>query len=184
MKRIFLTLGIFSTLLLAVAFVLGFSIDDPQSRDAAVQQSVRVHLWTAMLAVIVATLLHAVVLTYFMGTSRWMEETSRTYQLGDRWQTESSKLKYRTLPGMMGALLLLILVVGFGGAADPASPVDFKGFAGLSAGAIHYCVALTTVAINLMVNVSEFQAISRNSELVDEVLQEVRRIREERGLPV
>ena len=38
--------------------------------------------------------------------------------------------------------------------------------------------------VNLLTNFTQFVAISRNSDVVDSVLEEVRRIREERGLSV
>jgi len=49
---------------------------------------------------------------------------------------------------------------------------------------IHFLVAATMCAVNVLVNCWEFVAIHRNSVLIEEVLQQVRRIRLERGLPV
>jgi len=40
-----------------------------------------------------------------------------------------------------------------------------------------------TIVVNLAVNVIEYRSIARNSQLIGEVMQEVRRIRLERGLP-
>lgn len=184
MKRIFLTLAVLSTLVLGVAFALGWVIDDPRSPESAVQDQISFHFLTALAALVFATLVHALVLTYFMGTGRWMEETSNAYHLPDDWRQQSQKLKYRTLPAMSVCLLMLILTGAFGAAADPASAVGFQGWFGLSAGTIHMIIAATTLTLNVFVNLLEYQALDRNSQIVDQVVREVRRMREERGLPV
>lgn len=182
MTRIFLTLSSVSTLLLVIVFVLGLNIDDPKALES--QTLVSWHLILALTGLVVATLVHAVVLTYFMGTGRWMEDVSKTYQLDESWRLESARLKYRVLPAMSGCFLMLLVTVGFGAAADPASRLGFTGWAGLSASTVHLLVALTTVCCNVLVNIFEFQAIERNGQFVQKVLEKVRDIRIARGLPV
>lgn len=184
MKRTFLTLAVVSTALVVAALVLGLQIGDPKVAVRAVQMRVSVHLLTGLAALVGTALVHAIVLTYFMGTGRWLEETCRAYSLGDRFHEENQSLKYATLPWMGGSLLLLITTGGLGGAADPASAVAWEGIGAVSAGQLHFFVACTTLAVNLLVNVQEYLAINRNGALVNEVLAEVRRMRTERGLPV
>jgi hypothetical protein len=48
----------------------------------------------------------------------------------------------------------------------------------------HLVFAVLTVVVNLAVNAVEYLAISRNGQLIEDVVGEVRRIREARGLPV
>lgn len=184
MKRIFLTLAVLSTALLMIAFVLGWNIDDPSDGHSAVQRQVGTHLLTALGGLMLAVLVHAIVLTYFMGTGRWMEETRQVYRLDEKWQSESNQLKHRTLPWMAAALVMLILAGAFGAIADPASPVGAEGFGGVSAATVHFLVASTAFAFNLVISLVEYQAICRNGELVQGVLDEVRRIRADKGLPV
>jgi hypothetical protein len=124
------------------------------------------------------------VLTYFMGTGRWLEETTLAYHLPPHWQQESKSLKYRTVPAMVLSMVLLILTGAFGAAADPASATGFRGWGELSADTLHMLIALTTVGINLIVNLLEYSALHRNGVIIGEVLQEVRKMRLERGLEV
>lgn len=180
--RIFLTLASLSTLLLLTVFVIGLSIDDPKLIES--MNLKRWHLGLAIGGLIAATLVHALVLTYFMGTGRWMEDVSKAYQLEDRWRRESQSLKYRVLPAMSGCFVLLLVTVGFGAAADPGSGMKFGGLGGLSAGTCHLLIAFITVCCNFFANVLELQAIERNSQLVNEVVAKVREIRIARGLPV
>ena len=93
-------------------------------------------------------------------------------------------MKYRTILLMMVCFLLLIATGAFGAAADPASAVGFRGVWGFSGGAIHMTIALFTWAFNLLVNVYQFRVLTRNGEIVNAVLGEVRRIRTEHGLTV
>ena len=180
--RIFLTLASVSTLLLLTVFGLGLNIGDPRTLES--QPLVSWHLMLALTGLVFATLVHALVLTYFMGTGRWMEDVSKAYQLEDRWRLECQRLKYRVLPWIAGCLLLLLTTIGFGAAADPAARLGFSGGAGLSASTWHLLVALITLSLNVLANIREFQALERNGQLVNEIVQKVREIRIARGLPV
>jgi hypothetical protein len=184
MPRIFLTLAILSTLLIGAALALGLGIGDPTVRTAEVQQRVSYHLLTALAALVFASLVHALVLTYFMGTGRWMEETCQAYALPDDRRRENQSLKYRVLPALFFSFVLLVAAGALGAAADPASPVRISQWLGLSAAEWHFLLALTAVGVNLAVNLWEYAAVSRNARLIADVLAEVRRIRAERGLPV
>src|SRR5579872_3545142 len=105
MTRIFLTLATCSTIVLGVAFWLGWGIGDASLRDSAVQTRVAIHFLTGVGALVFAVLVHALVITYFMGTGRWLEETCTAYRLGDAWQARSRNLKWRLYPAMVGSLL-------------------------------------------------------------------------------
>jgi hypothetical protein len=177
-------LALLGTVTLVIAMVLGLSIDDPMVATAAVQAGVQYHFLTALAALCFATLVHAIVLTYFMGTGRWIEETSNAYRLPAEFHTRSQSIKYRTIPAMVGAFLLLLCTGALGAAADPAAPMQFKGWLGMTPATWHLSSAIVTVLANIGVNYLEFRALERNGEIVDQVLAEVRRIRMEKGLAV
>lgn len=184
MPRIFLGLAVVANVILVSAIVFGLQIGDVTRPDRAVQAAIGVHLLFGLGALTFATLIHAIVLTYFMGTGRWLEETSRAYQLDQRLYQQSQKIKYGTLPGMVISLLLLIGTGALGAAADPATPVSLDGFLGLKGSTIHLLVALITIFVNLVVSLSQFLAVAGNAAIIQAVLGDVRRIRLERGLPV
>ena len=184
MKRIFLTLAIIANILLIVTMILGLLIGDATDRNPVVQQLVGYHFLLAIASLIFAIGVHALVFTYFMGTGRWMEETCTTYRLPETFQATSQSLKYRILAPLMAAVLLLLFTGALGAAADPASPVQFHGWAGIDAATIHFLLAVTTIGVQFIVGGLEYLAIQNNMELIDQVMSEVRRIRIERGLPV
>jgi hypothetical protein len=183
-NRIFLPLCGLSWILLGATFVLGLQIDDPKVIDPVVQNGVKYHFLTALGALVFTTLVHALVLTYFMGTGRWLEETSNAYRLEASYYNESKTLKYRTIPALMLAFVLLVLTGAFGAAADPGSPAQFAGWFGLSAATIHQIAAILTLLTNVLVNYLEFNALFRNGEIIELVMQQVREIRIAKGLAV
>ncbi len=183
MNRIFLTLAAVSVLLLMMTMAFGLSIENPAARDAAEQALVQRHLLSAFGGLIVALMVHGLVLTYFMGTGRWIEETSIAYGLDEKWRRENTSLKMQTLPLMVGSIFLLITAGAFGAAADPASPVGFHGWLGLTPATWHFTVAILAVGLHLIATIVEYFALSRNGELIQAVMAEVQRIRQAHGLP-
>lgn len=183
-KRIFLTLASLSTCFLIAAVVMGLNVGDAKSLDPATQSRISNHMLVGLGALTFATLVHAISLTYFMGTGRWIEETSNAYSLSPDFYNSNQKNKYSILPGMTICMLLLIATGALGAIADPATPMNLDGTLGLTGSRIHFFGAIVTLLANLLTNFLQFVAISRNSHVVDSVLEEVRRIREERGLAV
>ncbi len=184
MNRIFLPLCSLSVIFLMITFVLGLQIDDPKVLDRAVQAGVQTHFLSALGALFFATLVHAIVLTYFMGTGRWLEETSSAYRLSSAAYHESKAIKYRVIPAMVACFALLVITGAFGAAADPGSPVQFQGWLGIAPVVWHRSLAIITLLANVAVHFIEYTALFRNGELIEGVMSEVRRIRQEKGLAV
>jgi hypothetical protein len=184
MNRIFLPLSSLSVIFLVITFVLGLQIDDPRVADRAVQAGVQTHFLAALGSLCFATLVHAIVLTYFMGTGRWLEETSTAYRLSPTAYEESKAIKYRVIPAMVGCFTLLVITGAFGAAADPGSPVQFQGWLGIAPSMWHRGLAIITLLANIVVHFVEYLALFRNGELIEGVMTEVRRIRQEKGLAV
>lgn len=184
MTRLFLPMSLVSVCLLVATFALGWQIDDPRVADRAVQQGVQIHFLAALTSLCVTTLVHAIVLTYFMGTGRWIEETSLAYQLGPQFHRQNQTLKYRVVPLLVLGFLLLLTTGAFGAAADPASPIQFSGWLGLSPATCHQLVAIVAVLANVTIHYYEYLTLFENGLIVEQVLAEVRRIRLEKGLAV
>jgi hypothetical protein len=170
--------------LLLAALVLGFEIGDPRSVAPLTRKMLSYHLLISVASLIFAALVHAVLLTYFMGTSRWIEEARQAYKFDTRWSDENRRLKYRTIPVMAVCLLLLIANIPFGAMSADSADWVLPVVGPMSPSRVHLVFALLTILVNLAANAMEYAAIRRNGELIGDVLVEVRRIREARGLPV
>ncbi|TWU12303.1 hypothetical protein CA54_11260 [Symmachiella macrocystis] len=182
MSRIFLSLVTVQTAVLGYAIYRGWNIGD--ATEMAAQDAVSFHMKFGLFAILLCCFCHALLLTYFMGTGRWLEETCTAYELGPEFRERNMKLKWSAYPAMTVCFALLIGMMITGVAADPASMVKFDGWGSLDAAQVHLWVVILTVSINLAVNVGEFVAIRGNGELVNAVLDRVREIRTERGLEV
>ena len=182
-KHIFATLASVANVLLLYAVGRGMSIGDTHTYSSDVQGQVGTHMLIGLGALIFAALVHAIALTYFIGTGRFVEETSNAYSLSGRYRDSSQRLKYRTLPGMTLCLLLLIATGALGAVADQATPASLTETFGIADATIHFGGAVVMLVINLMVTLTEYRAIARNSLVIEQIMDEVRKIRDERGLP-
>ena len=167
---------------MVIAYVLGLGIGDPTQSSRLVQGRVSYHMLTGLGGLLFAMLVHAIVFTYFMGTGRWMEETTLAYKLSKDPYQRNQKLKGRATGFVVVCFLLAVATGALGGTADPASSAYFQGYGGLSSGNIHMLCALSNWGINLAAFAWYFSALTENSSLVNGILADVRRIRQERGL--
>lgn len=187
MSRIFLSLVIAQYLCAGFAFYRGLSLRglnllDPT--DMAAQSAISFHLNFGLFVIVICFFCHAVLLTYFMGTGRWLEETCTAYDMGGEFRKNNMQLKWRAYPAMTVCFVLLLGVMITGVSADPGSKIDFTGWGGMSAARIHLTTVIVTMSINLAVNIWEYLAIRRNGELVKSVMAKVREMRLARGLEV
>lgn len=177
MSRIFLTLAVIANGALLITLILGWRIVDPASLEPGARNAVTWHMLTALGAALLVLLVHAVALTYFMGTGRWLEETAEAYGLGEEPRAANVRLKYRVIPTMVGCILLVVVTGAFGALADPAANMHRP-----SAAKIHFALALITLLCNLLASWLQYRTIAQNGRLVDAVVARVQQIRLERGL--
>ncbi len=187
MKRIFLTLAVLANITLLIGFVLGWQVGDPMKlngHDPEVNHRIGTHLLVGLGALTSATMVHALLFTYFMGTGRWIEETSQAYSLPDSWYRHNQRIKYGILPGIFIGFLLLVATGALGAVADPATIASLQKTVGINDSTLHFSAAVCAWIANIVINMTQYFAITKNSAIVEGVLAEVRRIRLEKGLPV
>jgi hypothetical protein len=177
MTRIFSTLAAIVTLSMLVTIGFGFwsmSID-PVSREAALHKKdiYIIHFCLGLFTAIGILLVHSIIFTYFLGTGRWVKEVGIAYQLPDQPLPKLTReLKRRSFPPALFAMLSGIATA----AAGAGRQLDEWPWV------IHLTLALLTLLINLWAFRIEFRCVSTNAGIIDAVLEEVDRIRRERGL--
>jgi hypothetical protein len=181
MVRIFSTLAIFALLLLAAALVIGLHIGDIHgSNDPDTAHWAVVHRLMGTAAALVVVLVDSIVITYFIGTSRWCKEVAETYQLDAEFVRRSATLKRRNFPWSMLSILVIIGVAALGAAADPMS-----GRPGTQHWVnIHLIGALAGLAFTVLSFYFQAQYIAAHHGVINDIVAQVRRIRTERGLEV
>ncbi|MCA9247427.1 MAG: hypothetical protein KDA42_09940 [Planctomycetales bacterium] len=180
MTRIFFTLAIFALVMVVAALTLGLTIPDLYADDvpASTLHWATTHRLTGVAAAISVVFVNSVVVTYFVGTSRWCKEVCETYSLDRQWIVKSAAIKHRTFPWALGGMLLAVAMAAFGAAADPGT-----GRPTASEWAeYHRFFSILGLGLLAFGFFREWRNISANHRIIDQVMAEVGRIRTEKGL--
>lgn len=138
------------------------------------------HMLLGIAASLVAILLNSISVTYFIGTSRWCREVVETYKLDADFIEQSLRLKRKTFPWALASMLLIIVLVAFGALSDPGA--NFHSH--LQWRTYHFLLALLGTGFLGLSFYIQQQNVGANYRIIEQILVEVRRIREERGLDI
>lgn len=181
MTRIFFTLAVFSLVLMVAALTLGLWMGDLYAEPArSASPQATVHRLTGVGAALAVVLVNSIVVTYFIGTSRWCKEVVQTYGLDASFIQQSTQLKRRTFPWALLSMLVVVGVSALGAASDPMANLEV----GRQMGTFHLFAALAGVAFIGWSYLCQWNNIYSNYVLISEIMREVQRVRGERGLPV
>jgi hypothetical protein len=181
MERVFTRAALFAIVLLVVTAGIGLWLGDLHGvTDRGVLRWATVHRLSGVLAALMVVLVNSLTVTYFIGTGRWCREVVEAYGLDQAFVARSAKLKRGAFPFALAGMLAVVTIVALGGAADPAAGrkgsrdwVTWHLVGGIGlAGAIAACFQ------------AQLPAIRGQHGLIDDVMDEVRRVRQARGLDV
>ncbi len=132
------------------------------------------HFLLGLATAIITLAVHCLIFIYFLGTGRWVKEVGIAYDLPDAPLPRLTReLKRAAFPPALFAMLVTIATVGAGAGADTKTwPWQ-----------VHLGLAVLAIAVNLWAFPIEYRKLRANVGVLDEVMQEVDRIRAERGLP-
>jgi hypothetical protein len=175
------TLASLSLMLYAAAIAMGLTIGDlysPPVAEATVAWRAR-HMLTGVAAALAVVFVESIVVTYFIGTGRWVKEVTETYRLPTADLVESARLKRRTFPLALIGMLAVVGVGSMGAAADPGAlgperSVHWTDWH-LGAALLGLCVVGWTYYQSWLNIVAQQGVITR-------VVAQVQRIRQELGL--
>jgi hypothetical protein len=173
MTRIFTTLAILLALALLTTFGVGlYTMSLELSRYKT--EVYLVHFTLGLFTSLGALLVHCIIFTYFLGTGRWVKEVGLAYRLPDAvYPKQTRELKRTAFPPALFSMLIIIATAAAG--------------AGRQLGVWHWSIHLTLAVLALLINLwafrVEYRCLSTNAAVIEGVLNEVERIRAERGLP-
>jgi hypothetical protein len=179
MTRILLTLASLSLVLLTAAVVVGLSIGNlyDQPTEATLHWAT-VHRLTGTAAALAVVFVESIVVTYFIGTSRWCKEVVETYRLDPTPVLECNRLKRRAFAAAVLGMLTVVGVIALGAAADPATGqpntaawTDF-----------HLIGAMGGTMFVAWTYYIAWQTIWLNHAIIAGLVADVARIRRDRGL--
>jgi hypothetical protein len=132
------------------------------------------HFVLGLTAALTTLFVHCLVLTYFLGTGRWVKEVCLAYGLPDQEMPRQTRdIKRRNTPRVILAMLVTIAAAAAGAAAQQR----------VWPGWVHLVLAPVTVLLNVYVFFVEYGNMRINVRILDSVMSDVDRIRAERGLP-
>ena len=131
------------------------------------------HFLLGILTGLFSMLTHCLAFTYFLGTGRWVKETSEAYALTPTLRNRSRALRSKAMAAAIPSILLVVFTIASGAGSHTKV---WKHW-------IHELAVLTTYTWMIWAFRVEIAAIEEHQTLTDEVMEEVHRIRTERGLP-
>jgi hypothetical protein len=174
MARIFLGLAAFDGLALLVTFAVGLLSMSRGSLNNPSDSTYLVHFILGLTTVLINLAVHCLIFLYLLGTGRYVKEIALAYEIPDRplpYQTR--ELKRRTFPVALLAMLVSIATAAAGMGVQMSHWPWY----------VHLSLGIATLLVNGWAFVVEYRNARINGEILDQVLQEVDRIRAERGLP-
>jgi hypothetical protein len=181
MERVYSRAAMFAVALMLATALLGLWIGDLHGQtDRAVLRWGTVHRLSGVFAALMVVLVNSMAVTYFIGTGRWCREVVETYGLSAALTQRAKAIKRAAFPGSVIGMLAVVGIVALGGAADPAT-----GRPGTQNWVTPHLVgAIALAALIAWCFQSQLPRIRRQQALIEEVLDEVRVIRRDRGLDV
>jgi hypothetical protein len=181
MTRIFPTLAALSIGLFLATLILGLSIGNLYDNPTDATLRTRgIHMLTGTAAALAVVFVHSIVVTYFIGTSRWCKEVTETYRLDPAPLRRSTQLKRRTFPWCVLGMLTVVAVGALGAAADPGT--GRPGTADMANW--HLMAAFAGLAFITWTYFQAWQNIAENQLVIQDIVAKVASIRRERGLDV
>lgn len=169
MNRVILGMAAATYLLAVGTIYLGYLSEPTADPLSLGSDAFRYHFPLGLLTALFTLLTHCLVFTYFLGTNRWVKETSAAYSLGSEFTTPSRRCRTRAFAAAMISMLLVVATVASGAGAHTRTwPIM-----------LHRVIPLATYLLMLFFFGIEHQAITEHEELTDRVMDEVRRRRGE-----
>jgi hypothetical protein len=202
--RIFITMASVAVMLLAITLILGLRIGDvpelverakaaKQAGDETKFQEIQArsdlgvaaminHRLFAIGVSIFVLFVNSMSITYFVGTSRWCREVGETYALDRAFAEQAQRNKRRNFPWALLGMLTILFIAGVGAASDWS--VDFPVNVERAANWATPHLIAACAGIGLMIIAFYFQALKlqEQGQHIARIMDEVARIRRERGL--
>lgn len=174
MTRTFVILAVILSILLLATFGVGwwsFAIPETEATDK--KDIFLTHFYLGLATAIVGLLVHCLIFTYFLGTGRWVKEVGIAYKLKDGDLPKTTReLKRRVFPPALYAMLICIATAAAGAGAQLQAWPKF----------VHATLGVLTLVINFWAFRIEFDCLAVNARVLNDVLDEVDRIRAAQGL--
>ena len=161
MIPLFLGLTMANLTALLIAATLGYLHAYGRSTAASVGQG---HVLAGALALVICVAAHCVVFTYFIATAKWAQHAVTVKNLAPALTAPTRSFKAQAFPAALGAMGAVFIAAIFGVALDARYDISHTW---------HHLLAITAIGVNLWAAVREYNAIRRNGQMIDRILEEI-----------
>ena len=173
MNRIFIGLAGLHLIAMCVAAELGTLVAANGARSDWMMWHWHAGFWTSLLTLLV----HSIVLTYFVGTGRWVREVGTVYGFDGVWVRRTWRTKLHAIPLIVASMLMAVVTAALGASVDPGSTVRLESWMGIPAAHLHRYSAIALFLVNLVSYWFEYAALRANATTISEVMEQVERVR-------
>ena len=179
MARIFITLSVCAIVFLLVTWWIGLTLSDTDVKNVQAYMDWKgIHFLCGLACSLTVVFVDCIAVTYFIGTSRWCKEVCQAYSLDEAFVLRSNRLKRRTFPLALSSMLLMVGIIALGAASDPSTGQPNTGD-----WAMPHLIAASIGMIWISWSfLARWNFIRENFKVVSEMMDQVKRIRRERGL--
>lgn len=185
MPRTFRWLAWFATLFMLATILWGLSlrlVDIRDRTDADAQRRATAHRLLGTASAMVIVFVNSLLVTYFIGTARWVKEVAEPYKLDPALAARAQMLKRRAFPFALAHMLMAVAVAALGAASDPAASLKLQPPGGLSWTMLHLLAACGGLILLIWGSIHQAAAVHAQHELIDQVLRQVAELRQQHGL--
>jgi hypothetical protein len=133
-----------------------------------------IHFLLGLLTILIVSLVHSIVFTFFLGTCKWVKEVVRVYRMPSWVYAQAVKNKRQAFPFELWSMAFLAATAFLGAGTDTQGWPSFW----------HLACAAFALAFNLGAFVAEYAAIGAQSRLLMEIKAEADRLRRAQICPV
>ena len=123
------------------------------------------HMLAGALTALLCVAVHCIVFTYFIATAKWIQHAATVKRLDADYTAPTRSFKAQAFPAALAAMAIVFITAVFGAATDNQ----------IISPAWHHLLALTAFAVNLAAAAIEYNAISHNGQLIDQILADAPR---------
>jgi hypothetical protein len=157
-------------------------VDIRDRTNANAQRRATVHRLLGTASAMVIVFVNSLVVTYFIGTARWVKEVAEPYKLDRSLVARAQMLKRRVFPFALAHMLMAVGVSALGAASDPAASLQLQPPGGVSWTMLHLLAACAGLLLLIWGSLHQAAAVGAQHEVIEEVLRQVAAIRRQRGL--
>jgi hypothetical protein len=137
-----------------------------------------IHFLLGVLSALVCVLVNGIAMTYFIGSSKWCAEVVDTYSLDLSYIRKSRILKRRAYPWTISSVAVIVAIVAFGAASDPATQIESSA----NWVTLHMIVAILGTMWLSVSFLSQAGLIGAHYDIINEIVAAVEVRRTEIGL--